>query len=163
MICLIDANFSPFQSLSMLSFNRLKRQKLIIASFSLRELCPNTELFLVHCSANQWTGFYMITVSVMKELKEVGNNVALKWLWCNVYLFNLCNYLCNIFDFWSDEAGLNTSIKLVQRVQGFELPLRVGWTLCAHWKSKKVNNCFSSQNYYDFTLKILKFLDVHTW
>ena len=55
----------------MLSFNRLERQKLIIASFSLREMCPNTELFLVHCSANQWTGFYMITASVMKELKDI--------------------------------------------------------------------------------------------
>ena len=45
----------------MLSFNRLKRQKLIIASFSLREMCPNTELFLA----------YMITASVMKELKDI--------------------------------------------------------------------------------------------
>ena len=28
-----------------------------------------TEAVII-CSANQWTGFYMITASIMKELKE---------------------------------------------------------------------------------------------
>ena len=29
------------------------------------------------CSANQWTGFYMITASVMKELRRVLQNTFL--------------------------------------------------------------------------------------
>ena len=35
---------------------------------------------IYHCFANQWTGFYMITASVIKELNkiEVGEKKVLK-------------------------------------------------------------------------------------
>ena len=39
------------------------------------------------CSANQWTGFYMITASVMKELREES---FVTWYFCGVFFNNLC-------------------------------------------------------------------------
>ena len=50
------------------------RKKLFVMSYLLYiyEGRHNIETSQLICSANQWTGFYMITVSVMKELNRVS-------------------------------------------------------------------------------------------
>ena len=35
--------------------------------------CYHIETSPLICGANQWTGFYMITASIVKELKELQN------------------------------------------------------------------------------------------
>ena len=40
------------------------------------------------CSANQWTGFYMIQTSVMKELKKAGSGTYFQWLTEKNYVKN---------------------------------------------------------------------------
>ena len=49
------------------------RQKLFVMSYLLYIYGGryNIETSQLICSANQWTGFYMITASVIKELKLV--------------------------------------------------------------------------------------------
>ena len=46
------------------------------------------------CRANQWTGFYMITASVMKELmlRTIASlRISLKLLWLTVYSMSMMN------------------------------------------------------------------------
>ena len=58
-------------------------------------------LFAVICSANQWTGFYMIMAFVMKELSLVvnlelsfNNFIELVKALCNLYLKQKENFQC---------------------------------------------------------------------
>ena len=47
-----------------------------IESVTFNSFMTKVVLILWYCSANQWTGFYMTTASVMKELKEK----SVKWV-----------------------------------------------------------------------------------
>ena len=66
----------------------------------------------IDCSANQWTGFYMITASVMKEL--------MLWFWCShkpfhcgqyeVILYSLSVISCKLLPTWFINSLLSSFI-----------------------------------------------------
>ena len=50
----------------------------------------------IQCSANQWTGFYMITVSVWKGLKEKESVTGMLMnLTLTVFIFKICKITCS--------------------------------------------------------------------
>ena len=67
-ICLhVQSSYKPLSCYVLLSNNCLTFNICLTLSWR-RFLCHHIETSPLVCRANQWTGFYMITASVMKEL-----------------------------------------------------------------------------------------------
>ena len=58
------------------------------------------------CRANQWTGFYMITASVMKEL-----NISIIRLWIFLWWLHIFLFFCN-----KDSKSFKSSPRITRRV-----------------------------------------------
>ena len=82
------------------------------------------------CSANQWTGFYMITASVMKELKVI-----------NIFGVNLNTNL----NFWILELSVTSSWKLAVAIRNKHIYCRINITV---WSFGRKNGACHVPHFY---------------
>ena len=115
--------------------------------------CYHIETSPLISKANQWTGFYLITASVMKELNKCQNFIFLIFLYLSIlfYIFMFCQELNSLSNIYEDMNGF--FLVFVSRCS----PLKVVKEQCfCFMETSQLIYCANQMNgFYELTRHLL--------